>query len=141
MWHETVDLLYHRTLSRHILQRFLGKAKECWRQFDEYDSRGLHCVKQTSEQKKVRRSSEIQFKIPHRRSPYAMKFEDRSPGKTVRQERCARGDAWDLANKIHKLKKEDKATFYSFSEEWIMPAASICGRFRSKYAHGQQERP
>ena len=49
-----------------------------------------------------------------------MKFEDRS----ARQERCARGDAWELAKNICKPKKEDKATFYSPSEEWILPAAS-----------------
>ena len=42
----------------------------------------------------------------------------------TRQERCARGDAWELARKIHKLTKEDKAAFYSPSEEWILPAAS-----------------
>ena len=53
-----------------------------------------------------------------------MKFEDRSPGKTARQERCARGDVWELAKKFFKLKKGDKATFYSPSEEWIMQAAS-----------------
>ena len=29
-----------------------------------------------------------------------------------------------LAKKIYKLKLEDKATFYSLSQEWIMPAAS-----------------
>ena len=34
----------------------LLRAEECWNQFDEYDSQGLHCVKQTSEKKKVRRS-------------------------------------------------------------------------------------
>ena len=42
----------------------------------------------------------------------------------TRQERCARGDAWELARKIHQLTKEDKATFNSPSEEWILPAAS-----------------
>ena len=38
----------------------------------------------------------IQVKIPHQRSPYAMKFEDRSSRGTATQERCARGDAWKL---------------------------------------------
>ena len=47
----------------------------------------------------------IKVKIPHQRSPYAMKIEDRSTGETARQERCARGDAWELARRIHKLKK------------------------------------
>ena len=37
----------------------------------------------------------IQVKIPHQRTPNAMKFEDRSPGETARQERCVRGDAWE----------------------------------------------
>ena len=31
----------------------------------------------------------IQVKIPHQRSPHAMKIENRSPGETARQERCA----------------------------------------------------
>ena len=78
-----------------------------------------------------------------------MKFEDRSQEETERQERCARGKAWNLAKHIYKLKEEDKATLYSSTEEWTMPAAStikpkrkrVCGRFRSKYAYGQQERP
>ena len=48
-------VVYHRTLSRQNPQRFLGRAKECWNQFDENDSQGLHCVKQTSEKTKVRR--------------------------------------------------------------------------------------
>ena len=54
----------------------------------------------------------IQVKSPHQRSPYALKFEDRSQEETARQERRARGDAWELAKQIHKLRKEDKATFY-----------------------------
>ena len=66
----------------------------------------------------------VQVNIPHQRSPHAMKFEDRSPEEIARQERCARGDACELARKIFKLKKGDKATFYSPSEEWILPAAS-----------------
>ena len=49
-----------------------------------------------------------------------MKFEDRSPEEIARQERCARGDVWELARNFCKLKKEDKATFYSP----ILPAAS-----------------
>ena len=31
------------------------EAQQCWDQFDEYDSQGLHCVKETSQQIKVRR--------------------------------------------------------------------------------------
>ena len=54
----------------------------------------LHCVKQTSEKKKVRRSGKVQVENPHQLSPYAVKFEDGSPGETARRGRCARGDAW-----------------------------------------------
>ena len=88
-------------------------------------------------------------KSPHQRSPYATNFADRSHEETERQERCARGKAWNLAKHIYKLKEKDKATFYSPTDEWIMPAACtnksggkrVCGRFRSKFAYGQQERP
>ena len=68
--------------------------------------------------------NKIQFEIPHQRSPHAMKLEDRPPGETERQERCARGDAWRLAKYICKLKEKDKATFCSPADEWILPAAS-----------------
>ena len=61
---------------------------------------------------------------PHQRSPYAMKREDWSHGETDRQQRCARGKAWNLAKNIYKLKDKDKATFYSPSEEWVLSAAS-----------------
>ena len=53
-----------------------------------------------------------------------MKFEDRSPEETARQERCARGDVWEPARKIFKQKKEDKATFFSPTNEWSLAAPS-----------------
>ena len=66
-------------------------------------------------------------KVPHQRSPYAFKFEDRSQEETERQERCARGDAWRWAKNILKLKEEDKATFFSPTDEWCLPAPSVKG--------------
>ena len=39
----------------------------------------------------------IQVKLPHQRSPYAMKFEDRAQEETARQQRCAQSEAWNLA--------------------------------------------
>ena len=111
--------MYHRTLGRPSLQRFLGSAQKFWDQFDEYDSRGLHCVKQTSEKTKVHRWIKYKSKLLHQRSPYAVKFEARSQAETE-----ARGDAWRLANHIYKLKEKDKATFFSPTDEWILPAAS-----------------
>ena len=65
-----------------------------------------------------------QVKHPHQRSPYAVKFEDRSPGDSARQQRCARSKAWNFAKNIYKLKEEDQDTFYSPTEEWVLPAAS-----------------
>ena len=66
----------------------------------------------------------IQVKNPHQRSPYAMKFEDRSHEETGRQQRCARSKAWNLAKNTYKLKENDKAKFCSPAEEWVLPAAS-----------------
>ena len=63
-------------------------------------------------------------KVPHQRSPYAMKFEDTSHEETERQQRCARSKAWNLAENLYKLKQKDKTTFYSPAEEWALLAAS-----------------
>ena len=79
----------------------------------------------------------IQVTNPHLRSPYAMKFEDRSHEETERQQRCARSNAWNLAKNIYKLREKDQVTFHSPVEEWVLPAASI----RKWYAYGQQARP
>ena len=65
----------------------------------------------------------LQVKIPHQRSPYAMKIEDRSQKETERQEPCARGKAWNLVRNIYKLKEKDKATFHFPAEEWVLPVA------------------
>ena len=66
----------------------------------------------------------IHVKNPHQLSPYAVKFEDGSQEEIGRQERCARGDAWRLAKNIYKLKETDKATFFSLTDEWSLPAPS-----------------
>ena len=57
-------------------------------------------------------------------SPYAIKFEDRSHEETERQERCAQSKAWDLAKNVYKHKANDKATFFSPAEMWVLPSAS-----------------
>ena len=63
-------------------------------------------------------------KIPHQRSPHAMKFEDKSHEETERQQRCARSKAWNLARNIYKLKERDEAAFYFTAEEWVLLDAS-----------------
>ena len=50
---------------------------------------------------------------------------------------------------MYKLKEKDKTEFYSLAEKCVLPVAStkrarrkrVCGRFQSKYASGQPERP
>ena len=54
-----------------------------------------------------------------------MNFEDRSQEEIERQERCVRGDAWRLTKNILKLKETDKATFFSPTSEWCLPAPSV----------------
>ena len=46
-----------------ILTDFTEEHKKSWDQFDEYDSQGLHCVMQTSEKAKVRRSEKFKSKF------------------------------------------------------------------------------
>ena len=83
---------------------------------------------------------------PHQSNPNAPKFEDRSQEETEWQERCAREAAWRLAKNILKLKEHERATFFSPSENWCLPAPSnlkpeerkICCRLRSVNAHDQQ---
>ena len=74
---------------------------------------------------KGRSLGKFKVKAPHQRSPYAMKFEDRSQEEIERQERCARGDAWRMAKNILELKETDKATFFSPTTEWCLPAPSV----------------
>ena len=73
---------------------------------------------------------------------------DRSQEETERQERCARGKAWNLARNIYKLKEKDKS-YILFVYRRVDDAGRIhhetggkrvCGRFRREYAYGQQER-
>ena len=61
---------------------------------------------------------------PQERNPCAPKFEDGTQEETLQQARCARRKAWDLAKNVCNLKAKDKATFYSLTEAWVMPAPS-----------------
>ena len=62
---------------------------------------------------------------PHQRKPTATKFEDRSQGETEWQEQGAREAAWKLAKSVLKLKKQERATFFSPSENWCLPASNF----------------
>ena len=60
---------------------------------------------------------------PHQRSPNAPKFEDRSQEETEWQEQGAREAAWRLAKSVFKIKEQEKATFFSPSENRCLPAS------------------
>ena len=62
---------------------------------------------------------------PHERSPSAPKFEDRSQEGTGWLERGAREAAWKLAKNVLKLKKHQRATFFSPSETRCLPASTL----------------
>ena len=62
---------------------------------------------------------------PHQRSPNASKFEDRSQEETEWQEQGAREAAWKLAKSVFKLKKQERATFFSPLENRCLPASTL----------------
>ena len=61
---------------------------------------------------------------PHQRNPNASKFEVRSQEETEWQEQGAREAAGKLAKNVLKLKENERATFFSPSENWCLPAPS-----------------
>ena len=95
--------------------------------FGIHSKNTIHSVNATSSKypgKKGTSLGQIQVKNPYQRSPNAVTFEDPSHEKTEKQQRCARGKAWNLARNMYKLKEKDKATFFSPTDEWSLPAAS-----------------
>ena len=62
---------------------------------------------------------------PHQRNPNSPKFEDRSFEETEWQERCAREAAWRLAKNVLKLKEQERATFFSLSENRCLLASTL----------------
>ena len=103
-------------------------VKKCVRQLSWVPQRvrfSRGALRQANIREKGPSLGKIQVIILHLRSSYVMRFEDISPGETARKERCAGGDAWKFATNIFfKFKKEDKATFCSTNEKWILQAAS-----------------
>ena len=62
---------------------------------------------------------------PHQRSSNAPKFEDRSQEETEWQEQGAREAAWKLAKNVFKLKEQERAAFFSPSENRCLPASTL----------------
>ena len=86
----------------------------------------------------------INVKNPHQRSPYAVKFEDRSFEETARQQRCARCKAWNLAKNIQTPRKRQE--YVPLAGGRMSPPGCgnksaggkrVCGWFRSEYAYEQ----
>ena len=100
------------------------RCRKSWNQFKGYDSLSQRYVMRVSGKIKDHRWGKINVKISRQRSPYAMKFEDRSHEETERQHRCARSMAWKLAKNIYKIKEKARATFFSPLKKWVLPSAS-----------------
>ena len=62
---------------------------------------------------------------PYQRSPNAPKFEDRSQKETEWLEQGAREAAWKLAKNVLKLKEQERATFFSLSENRCLLASTL----------------
>ena len=45
----------------------------------------------------------------HERSPYAPKFDDRSEEETLKQERCAHRDEWEVAKKYSQAQRKGQS--------------------------------
>ena len=69
--------------------------------------------------------SDIFAQEPHERSPNAPKFEDLSQEETEWQEQGAREAAWRLVKSVFKLKEQERATFFSPSENRCLPASNL----------------
>ena len=92
----------------------------------------IRCVKFT---KVVVRHADIRDQIPslgyicpserHQRNPNAPKFEDRSQEETEWQEQGAREAAWKLAKSVFKSQEQERATFFSPSENRCLPASTL----------------
>ena len=83
---------------------------------------------------------------PHQRSSNAPKFEDWSQEETEWQEQGAREAAWKLAKSVLNVKEQERATFFSPSENWCLPASTLkpeerefCCRLRRVNAYDQQK--
>ena len=76
---------------------------------------------------------------PHQRNPNAPKFEDWSQEETEWQEQGAREAAWRLAKSVLKLKEQERATFFSPSENRWLPASTLKPEEREFVVYDQQK--
>ena len=113
--------------------RFYGRTQKSWDQFDKCDSQRLRSVMQASEKNRGPSLGTIQVKVPHQRSPHAMKFDDMSQEET---------------NYLEAQRQGQSHLFLTY-QRMVSPSAignktrgkRIRCRFRSINAHVEQERP
>ena len=109
-----------------------------WRRRSLFSGRALTCRSRSivwSSQRLIARHTKIRDQNPslgyicpgepHQRSPNAPKFEDQSLEETEWQEQGAREAAWRLAKSVLKLKEQERATFFSPSENRCLPASTL----------------
>ena len=92
----------------------LGCVSQDSEPLEEYDSPSLRYVKQVFGKTKGPSLGKIPVKISRQRSLHAKKFEDRSQEETERQERCARGKAWNIANIFFSSRKGQSYILFAY---------------------------
>ena len=101
-------VVYHK-IQMHLFLKVEGlgetRCRKSWNQFQRVRFT-KSTLRQASVWEKKGPSLGKNDKVPHQRSPYAMKFEDRSHEETERQQRCTRSKAWNLAKNMYKLKEK-----------------------------------
>ena len=105
---------YSMIWGRRSLHRFYGRAQTYGNRSDVKFTKAI--ARHTKIQDQNLSLGYICPGEPHERSPNAPKFEDRSQEETEWQEQGAREAAWKLAKSVLKLKEQERATFFSLSE-------------------------
>ena len=111
MYHNRVvyhKIQMHSFLKVESLGEIRTRCRKSWNQFKGYDALSVRDVMRVSGKRKDQRWEKLNVKVPHQRSPYAMKCEDRSHEETERQQRCARSKAWNLAKTNTSSKKKTR---------------------------------
>ena len=95
-------------------------------QFDECDSKKkLRSVMQTFEKTEDCRSEKFKSKFFISAVPTLCNFRTSLRKRLKDRSDVPAGDAWRSAKNVLKLKETDKATFFSPTKEWCLPAPSV----------------
>ena len=106
--------------------RSLGetRCRKSWDRFEEIDSPSLRCVTRVSGKRKDHRMEKYKSKILINEVPTLRNLRA-SPMKRLKDKSNApEARRGILSKKYLQAQRKEKATFYSPSEEWVLPAAS-----------------